>query len=106
MHYLRGCLCALALTMGVLMMLPMEATMVGSDTSQDELSWRRGHHSQYYYGGYRGEYRRYGRYPAQRYYRSRPYHHRTYYNRPMYYPAPAYYDPYYPRSGVYLYFRT
>lgn len=105
MHYLRGSLCALAVMAGVVAMPhPVEAAKVGSDASQEELSWRGGHGGHHYY---RGGYRYYGNYPRHRYYRHRPVIYRPYYyQRPLYYPAPYYYDPYYPRSGVYLYFRT
>ncbi len=104
MHYLRGSLCALAVIVGVVAIPPVEATKVGSDASQEELSWRGGHRGNYYH---RGGGRHYSRYPGQRYYRHRPVIYRPYYNqRPLYYPAPYYYDPYYPQSGVYLYFRT
>lgn len=103
MRFLKGSLCTLAIIAGLVAMpAPVEATKVGSDASQDELSWRYGHRHHYYRGGYR----HYRHYPRYRYYRHRPVIYRPYYyQRPLYYPAPYYYDPYYPRSGVYFQFR-
>ena len=107
MYYLRGCLCSIAALMGLAFTQSPEATLVGSDTSHNELAWRGGHHDTYYYNT-RGNGRYYGRYPVNRYYRQRPYYYRSYYYTPTqyYYYQPSYNGPYHRDGGVYIYFRT